>query len=148
MAETPHTPEAPPPVPAVEIARATFDYAIVRVAPRVEREEFVNAGVLLFCLERDFLRARVEVDEPRLRALWPAIDVELVRQHLEAIPKICAGSPDGGPIARLSLRERFHWLVAPRSTIIQTSPVHSGVHHDLAAALESLFEKLVRPPVE
>jgi hypothetical protein len=127
-------------------ALSSFDYAVIRVVPRVEREEFVNAGVLLFCLERDFLQARVEVDEPRLRALWPEIDVELVRQHLEAIPKICAGSPDGGPIARLSLRERFHWLVAPRSTIIQVSPVHTGLCDSPERALEELFEQTVRLP--
>ena len=78
-------------------AQSSFDYAIVRVVPRVERGEFINAGVILFCLERDFLAARVELDEPRLRALWPATDVDLVRQHLQAIPRICAGSPDAGP---------------------------------------------------
>lgn len=127
-------------------ALSSFDYAVLRVVPRVEREEFVNAGVLLFCLERDFLQARVEVNEPRLCALWPETDVELVRQHLEAIPKICAGSPDGGPIARLSLRERFHWLVAPRSTIIQVSPVHSGLSASPERALDELFLQMVVLP--
>lgn len=127
-------------------AHSSFDYAVIRVVPRVEREEFVNAGVLLFCLERDFLQARVEVDEPRLRALWPGTDVELVRQHLEAIPKICAGSPDGGPIGRLSLRERFHWLVAPRSTIIQVSPVHVGLCDSPEQALDELFRQMVAVP--
>src|SRR4051794_712104 len=106
-------------------APSSFDYAIIRVVPRVERGELVNAGVILFCLERDFLQARVEVNEARLRALWPAIDLELVRQHLEAIPRICAGSPEAGPIARLSLRERFHWLVGPRSPMIPGSPRHA-----------------------
>jgi len=127
-------------------ALSSFDYAVIRVVPRVEREEFVNAGVLLFCLERDFLQARVEVNEPRLRALWPEADVELIRQHLDAIPKICAGSPDGGPIARLSLRERFHWLVAPRSTIIQVSAVHAGLCDSPERALDELFEQMVRVP--
>lgn len=127
-------------------ARNSFDYAIVRVVPRVEREEFVNAGVILFCLGKDFLQARVEVDEPRLRALWPAIEIDLVRQHLEAIPKICAGDPDAGPIGRLSLRERFHWLVAPRSTIIQVSPVHTGLCDHPERALDDLFNKAVRLP--
>lgn len=127
-------------------ALSSFDYAVVRVVPRVEREEFVNAGVLLFCLERDFLQARVEVDESRLHALWPEADVELIRQHLEAIPKICAGSPDGGPIARLSIRERFHWLVAPRSTIIQVSPVHAGLCDSPEQELDELFEQMVRVP--
>jgi hypothetical protein len=127
-------------------ARSSFDYAVIRVVPRVERGELVNAGVILFCLERDFLQARVEVNEPRLRALWPEIDVELVRQHLEAIPKICAGAPDSGPIGRLSLRERFHWLVAPRSTIIQISPVHVGLCDQPERALDELFRQAVRLP--
>lgn len=127
-------------------ALSSFDYAVIRVVPRVEREEFVNAGVILFCLERDFLAARVEVDEPRLRALWPEIDVELVRRHLEAIPRICAGSPDAGPIGKLSLRERFHWLVAPRSTIIQVSPVHAGLCDHPEARIDELFCQAVRLP--
>jgi hypothetical protein len=127
-------------------ALSSFDYAIVRVVPRVEREELVNAGVILFCLERDFLAARVEVNEPRLRALWPEIDVELLRQHLEAIPRICAGGPDAGPIGRLSLRERFHWLVAPRSTIIQVSPVHAGLCESPERTLDELFRQMVLVP--
>jgi hypothetical protein len=116
------------------------------VVPRVEREELVNAGVILFCLEKDFLKARIEVNEPRLRALWPEIDMDLVRRHLEAIPKICAGDPEAGPIGRLSLRERFHWLVAPRSTIIQVSPVHTGLCDHPESALDDLFSKAVRLP--
>jgi hypothetical protein len=127
-------------------ARSSFDYAVIRVVPRVERGELVNAGVILFCLEKDFLRARVEVNEPRLRALWPEIDLDLVRQHLEAIPRICAGDPDAGPIARLSLRERFRWLVAPRSTMIQISPVHAGLCDHPEQALDDLFRKAVRLP--
>jgi hypothetical protein len=127
-------------------ALSSFDYAVFRVVPRVEREEFVNAGVVLFCLGQDFLRARVEVNEPRLRALWPEADVELIRQHLEGIPRICAGSADGGPIARLPLRERFHWLVSPRSTIIQVSPVHSGLCDSPERALDELFEQMVVVP--
>jgi hypothetical protein len=127
-------------------AHSSFDYAVIRVVPRVERGEMVNAGVILFCLERDFLQARVEVNEPRLRALWPEIDLELVRQHLEAIPKICAGSPEAGPIARLSLRERFHWLVAPRSTMIQVSPVHAGLCDTPERALDELFCQAVQLP--
>ena len=106
---------------------SSFDYAVVRVVPRVEREEFINAGVIVFCLELKFLEARVVVDEARLRALWPEVDVELVRRHLEAIPKVAAGDLSAGPIAKLSQRERFHWLVSPRSTIIQVSPVHTGL---------------------
>lgn len=124
----------------------SFDYAIVRVMPRVERGEVINAGVILFCLEADFLAARVEVNAPRLLALWPATDVELVRQHLEAIPRICAGAADAGPIARLSLRERFHWLVAPRSTMIQVSPVHAGLCAQPEQALAELFARMVQVP--
>src|SRR3954454_19307390 len=127
-------------------AHSSFDYAVIRIVPRVERGELVNAGVILFCLEKDFLRARVEVNEPRLRALWPEIDLDLVRQHLEAIPRICAGSPDAGPIGRLSLRERFHWLVAPRSTMIQVSPVHAGLCAEPERALDELFGQAVRVP--
>jgi hypothetical protein len=127
-------------------ALSSFDYAILRVVPRVERGELINAGVILFCLERDFLQARVEVNEPRLRALWPGTDLELVGQHLEAIPRICAGSPEGGPIARLSLRERFRWLVAPRSTMVQVSPVHSGLCDSPERALDDLFRQMVLVP--
>ena len=106
---------------------SSFDYAIVRVVPRVERGEFLNAGIILFCLEHKFLEAVVRIDEARLKALWPAIDLDLVRRHLEAIPRVAAGDPTAGPIAQLSQRERFHWLVSPRSTIIQVSPVHTGL---------------------
>jgi hypothetical protein len=127
-------------------ARSSFEYAVIRVVPRVERGELVNAGVILFCLQRDFLAARVEVDEPRLQALWPEIDLDLVRQHLEAIPKICAGTSDAGPIGKLSLRERFHWLVAPRSTMIQVSPVHAGLCEDPERTLDELFSQAVRLP--
>ncbi len=126
---------------------SSFDYAIVRVVPRVEREEFVNAGVILFCLERDFLAARVEVNAPRLTALWPRIDldlIDLIGEHLAAIPRICAGSLDAGPIARLTLRERFHWLVAPRSTMLQVSPVHAGLAEEPERALGELFDQTVR----
>jgi hypothetical protein len=125
---------------------SSFDYAIIRVVPRVDRGELLNAGVILFCLERDFLAARVEVDAARLRALWPEADVELIRQHLEVIPRICAGNLDAGPIARLSIRERFHWLVAPRSTIIQVSPVHSGLCDLPERALDELFSRMVQIP--
>lgn len=126
---------------------SSFDYAVVRVVPRVERGEFINAGVIVFCLERRYLEARVFVDEVRLRALWPQLDVELVRKHLEAIPKIAAGDPSAGPIARLSQRERFHWLVSPRSTIIQVSPVHSGICEEPESTVEKLAERLLGTPL-
>lgn len=122
---------------------ASYDYATVRVVPRVDREEFVNAGVIVFCLSRDFLGAHVQVNEPRLRALSPDVDLDLVRRHLEAIPRICAGDESAGPIAKLSRRERFHWLVSPRSTIIQVSPVHSGMCDLPENCLEELFSRLV-----
>ena len=124
----------------------SFDYAVVRVVPRVERGEFVNAGVILFCSTRAFLDSRIELPRARLAALAPSLDFALVESHLEVIPLVCRGGQEAGPIGELTQRERFHWLVAPRSTVIQMSPVHSGVHHDLEAALESLLEKLVRVP--
>jgi len=123
--------------------RHVFDYAVVRVVPRVERGEFVNAGVIVFCPTLGFLDARIELDCERLKALAPAIDTDFVESHLAAIPKICAGGSAAGDIGDLPQRARFHWLVAPRSTIIQTSEVHSGLHEDPRSALDCLFEKLV-----
>jgi Protein of unknown function (DUF3037) len=121
---------------------ASFDYAILRVVPRVEREEFINAGVLAFCLEKDYLAARIRLNRERLKALWPEIDADQASDHLDAILRICEGDPAAGPIAQLSRRERFHWLVSPRSTVIQTSPVHTGVcvsTEDLLDRLEKQF---------
>lgn len=122
---------------------SSFDYAVLRIVPRVERQEFLNIGVILFCLEKRFLGARVHVDDRRLSAVWPDLDLEMVRQHAEAFVKICRGDADAGPIARLSQRERFHWLVAPRSTVIQVSPVHTGLSGEPSAVLEQLFEEMV-----
>ena len=124
----------------------TYDYAIVRVVPRVERAEFVNAGVIVSCPKLDLLIARIELDERRLIALDSTVDLESVRTHLAAIPTICAGGEQAGPIGRLSQRERFYWLVAPRSTIIQMSPTHTGSARDLEAVVERLLETMVRPP--
>ena len=123
---------------------SSYDYAIVRVVPRVEREEFINAGVILSCPAQDFLAARIELDERRLLALDAKVDLEAVRANLASIPLVCAGGPAAGPIGKLSARERFHWLVAPRSTIIQTSPVHSGRCQDPAAALDHLVRTMVQ----
>jgi len=123
-------------------APISFDYAVVRVVPRPDLEEFINAGVIVFSAERKYLEAWVQVNEVRLRALWPDIDVDLVRQHLEAIPRVTAGDPSAGPIAGLSQSQRFHWLVAPRSTIIQISPVHSGVCEQPDRVLENLARRL------
>jgi hypothetical protein len=123
----------------------TYDYAIIRVVPRVEREEFVNVGVIVSCPARAFLEARIELDEQRLKALDSTLDVESIRAHLATIPAICAGGEQAGPIGQLSQRERFHWLIAPRSTIIQTSPVHSGYCKNPTAVLEHLLDTMVRP---
>ena len=120
-----------------------YDYAVVRVVPKVDREEFINAGVIVSCPELSFLEARIKLNEARLLALDPNIDVELVRKHLASIPKICLGGDDAGSIGQLPQRQRFHWLVAPRSTIIQTSPVHVGRCGDPAAALEHLVATMV-----
>jgi hypothetical protein len=122
----------------------SFDYAIVRVVPRVDRGEFINAGVIVFCSTEAYLDARIELDRERLTALAPTIDIALVESHLDVIPLVCRGGRDAGAIGELPQRARFHWLVAPRSTIIQVSPMHSGVHQDPQAALEGLFRKLVR----
>ncbi len=124
----------------------TYDYAIIRVVPRVEREEFINVGVIVSCPARKFLEARMELDEQRLMALDPAVDLESIRSHLAAIPAICAGGEQAGPIGQLSQRERFHWLTAPRSATIQTSPVHSGYCKDPTVALDRLLDTMVRPP--
>ncbi len=123
----------------------TYDYAIIRVVPKVEREEFINVGVIVSCPARGFLEARIELDEPRLLAVDPTLDVETIRAHLAIFPTVCAGGEQAGPMGRFSQRERFHWLVAPRSTIIQTSPVHTGRCKDPMAVLERLLDTMVRP---
>jgi hypothetical protein len=120
-----------------------YDYAVIRVVPRVEREEFINVGVILSCAARDFLEARLHLDRVRLAAMDPALDPELVTQYLAAIPLVCRGDADAGPIGKLTARQRFHWLVAPRSTIIQTSAAHSGLCEDPQAALAHLMERMV-----
>jgi hypothetical protein len=126
----------------------TYDYAVIRVVPRVERGEFVNVGVIVSCPAQGFLDARIEVDEARLRSLDPHVDLEAVREHLASIPKICAGGASAGPIGKLTPRERFHWLVAPRSTVIQVSPAHTGRCDDAPALLEHLMDTMVRLPKE
>lgn len=126
-------------------APASFDYAILRIVPRVERQEFINAAVIVFCLEKKYLDARVHLDPDRLRALWPDVDIELIRDHLNAIPRVCRGDPTAGPIARLTQRERFHWLISPRSTIIQPSPVHTGVCDETEGLLDRLAKQFLLP---
>jgi hypothetical protein len=120
-----------------------FQYAIVRVVPRVERGECVNAGVVLFCRPRRFLAARVALDAARVLALAPEADLEAVRGHLDAFARIAAGDPQAGPMAALPPSERFHWLVAPSSTVIQCSPVHTGLTDDPPGELERLVARLV-----
>ena len=124
--------------------RNSFEYAVIRVVPHVERGEFVNAGVVLYCRARSFLDTQLALDVARLRALSPATDSAEVARYLEAFQRICRGEPDAGPIAKLTQRERFHWLVSPRSTVIQTSPTHAGLCHDPAAMLEHLMAAVVR----
>ena len=124
--------------------QSTFDYAIVRVVPRVERGEQINAGVIVSCPTENFLAAEISLDAARLKAIAPDIDLEEVEQALAIIPLIAAGDPRGGPIAELPRSERFHWLVAPRSAIIQTSPVHTGLCADPGAMVRKLLERLVR----
>ena len=126
-----------------EAARAPFAYAVIRVVPRVERGERLNAGIVLLCRPRRFLGAAIELDEGRLRALDPGCDVDEIRAHLDLIRRIAAGTPDAGPLAVLSKAERFHWLVAPSSTVIQPSAVHAGLTSDPAATLEHLLRTLV-----
>ena len=123
----------------------TYDYAIIRVTPRVEREEFVNVGAIVSCPARGFLEARIELDEQRLMALDATLDVASIRTHLATIPTICTGGEQAGPIGQLSQRERFHWLIAPRSTIIQTSSAHTGSCNNPTEVLGHLLDTMVRP---
>jgi hypothetical protein len=125
-------------------ALRTYDYAIVRVVPRVERGEFVNAGIILSCDVERILQANIELDESALLAIDARVDLDVVRSALAVIPTICAGGEGAGDIGKMTARERFHWLVAPRSTIVQTSPVHTGQCADPDAALEHLMQTMVR----
>ena len=126
-------------------ARSPFTYAVLRVVPRIERGERFNAGVVLFCRQRGFLGAKVELDEGRLAALAPGTSADDVRAHLGALVRVAAGDPDSGAIGALPPSERFGWLVAPSSTIIQPSEVHTGLTDDPAATLDALFRELVQP---
>jgi len=125
-------------------AEYTYDYAIVRVVPRVDRGERINVGVILSCADTDFLDARIDVDEAVLRAVDPEIDLAAVRANLDVIPAVCRGGPEAGPIGLLPPRARFRWLVSPRSTIIQPSAVHTGRTTDPAACLAHLMDRIVR----
>jgi hypothetical protein len=128
------------------VSGSPFSYAVFRIVPRVDRGERINAGVVVFCRPRDYLAARTELDEARLAALAPDLDPAAVRPHLDAIERIAAGDPSAGPIARLDTTARFHWLVAPSSTIIQPSAVHTGLCGEPEEQLERLFAQLVTTP--
>ena len=124
-------------------AMHTYDYAIVRVVPRVERGEFINVGVIVSCDATDSLQSRIELDEPRLLTIDPGADVVAIRAALGAIEAMCSGTRQAGALGALSARERFHWLVAPRSAVIQTSPVHTGRSAEPHSVLDHLFETMV-----
>ncbi|MCU0508858.1 MAG: DUF3037 domain-containing protein [Anaerolineae bacterium] len=126
-------------------ARAAYEYSVIRVVPRIEREECINAGVILFCKLRRYLAARVHFDEARVLALDPSADLVRIRQQLELVPLLAAGGPAAGELGALSQAERFRWITSPRNTIIQPSPVHPGLCDDAEAALEALFKRLVLP---
>ena len=127
-------------------APCLYDYAVVRVVPRVERGEFINAGVIVSCASQGRLAAAVELDDARLLALDPHVDLTSIRAALEAIPRICAGGKAAGPLGKLSVRERFHWLVAPRSASVQTSAVHTGRSERFEPLLARLMRDLVHTP--
>ena len=124
-------------------ATSSYDYAIIRVVPRVERGECINIGVILFCRTQRFLDLLIHLDQQRVSTFAPTLDLSQIEQQIEALMRICRGGYGSGPIGQLSQAERFHWLVSPRSTIIQTSPVHCGTCTDPASTLQSLLQKLV-----
>jgi hypothetical protein len=124
-------------------ARLFYEYAVIRVVPRVDRGELVNAGVVLYCLEKDFLEARVELNADKVRALDPSVDVAVVQQHLDAVPRICRGGAEAGQLAALSMKERWHWLIAPRSAMVQLGPAHAGLCLEPRDELERLMRGLV-----
>jgi Protein of unknown function (DUF3037) len=125
-------------------AHSSYDYALIRVVPSVERGECINVGVILFCRTSRFLKSLIDLDIQRLLVIAPEIDVALVQEHLAYFERVCTGGAHAGAIGELSQSERFHWLVSPRSTMIQTSPVHSGLCQDPEAALQRLLNTMVR----
>ena len=123
--------------------KVLFEYAVIRIVPRVEREEFINVGVILYCKERKFLQAVFTLDEEKLRVIGPGTDVQEVRDYLQAFEQICCGGAKSGPIGQLEVALRFRWLTATRSTILQTSRVHTGFCSDPEFALQRLHAQLV-----
>lgn len=120
-----------------------FEYAVIRVVPRVEREEFVNVGVILLCASRKFLKAKIQLRPEKLKALGATVDMDELKDHIQSFERICVGGKTGGPIGQLTLAERFRWLTSARSTILQTSKVHPGLCLDPEEKLQQLFEELV-----
>ncbi len=120
-----------------------YEYAVIRVVPRVEREEFINVGIILFSKRKKFLRAKYMLHEAKLKMLFPEIDIGVIRENLRVYDQVCSGSRDGGPIAGLDIPERFRWLTAVRSTVIQTSRPHPGLLTDPEVTFERLFEEFV-----
>ena len=127
-------------------SRSSFSYAVVRVVPDIEREEFLNAGLILFCREKKYLRAGMSLDVDRLRALRADIDADAVRGQLDLVERIASGAVEQGPLAEMSQSERFHWLTTPRSTVVQPGPIHGGMSEDPNATFDRLFGTLVRDP--
>ena len=121
-----------------------YEYAVIRVLPRVDREEFINVGLILYCAQANFLRADCSIDNGRLKGFAREVDLSDINEHLDSVCRICSGGNDAGPIGKLSLGERFRWLTAPRSTVVQTSPVHTGLTNDPERTLKELVEKLVK----
>lgn len=120
-----------------------FEYAVIRVVPRVEREEFINIGVILYCPKQKFLKAILLIDEARISALAPGLDIDCLKDNINSFERITNGDADGGPIAKLDLASRFRWLTATRSTVVQSSKVHPGLCKDAGQTLERLFNQLV-----
>ena len=123
--------------------KSLFEYAVIRIVPRVEREEFLNVGVVLYCADQKFLQAVFEINEARVKAFYPDTNIALLHSYLCAFKLICAADPSGGPISQLPAAERFRWLTAARSTMLQTSNVHSGLCLDAQETLEKLYQRLV-----
>jgi hypothetical protein len=120
-----------------------FEYAVIRVVPRVEREEFLNIGVIIYCPKLKFLQARYLLDEIRLKAFYAGLDLAEIKEHVCSMERICKGDKDAGPIGKLDIASRFRWLTAIRSTVVQTSRVHPGFCEDASVMLEKLFDQLV-----
>jgi Protein of unknown function (DUF3037) len=121
-----------------------FEYAVIRVVPKVEREEFLNVGVVLYCAKHKFLEAKYTLNEERIRSFAPELDIAEIREYLQSFERICKGSEDAGPIGKLTVAERFRWLTATRSTVVQTSKTHTGLAEDSPDMLTRLYEQLVK----